>query len=270
MMLNKWRIENALDSDDITNHYSLKNILENYPKKQIKLTIKKKDGKEEVLSWELSPYKGRTSRMGNLVERTVVHKEILDGNIGYVSFNIYLTAPAIDVIKAIKEFRDKGCPGIIIDLRDNPGGIAAMSSAIAKEFCSKKYNLGTQTGRESVLKFPVFPQPNAYKGKVVILQNRFSASTSEVMAAGVQANKSATIIGETSAGMALPSVIVNLKDGSVLQYPVADFKTVDGKTIEGIGVAPDIKVSHTAESLNAGKDIFIETALQYLTKKRSK
>ena len=74
------------------------------------------------------------------------------------------------------------------------------------------------------------------------------------------------IIGETTAGMALPSVIMKLKDGSIFQYPVADFKTVDGKAVEGIGAIPDIKVSHTVESLKQNRDVFIEAALKELKK----
>ncbi|NQZ57789.1 MAG: hypothetical protein HRT88_10055 [Lentisphaeraceae bacterium] len=97
-----------------------------------------------------------------------------------------------------------------------------------------------------------------------MLINHNSASTTEVFAAGMQTNKSAVIIGQTSAGMALPSIMVSLRDGSLFQYPIADFKTASGKSLEGNGVTPDIKVEHSLESLLAGRDVFIEEAINFI------
>ena len=262
--LNQWSTKTLFNDKKAMAFYYMQMTLENYPKTKITLSGINEQGRKSKVTWKLSRFKGTVERLGNLSKRTEVVSKILPGNIGYVSFNIYLIGSAQQTIKAIKKFRNLDCPGIIIDLRNNPGGVATMSCAIAKEFCQKNYTLGTQTGRESVLTFPVYAQPKAYKGKVVLLLNRYSASTSEVMAAGIQANKGAIVIGEVSAGMALPSVIVNFDDGSVLQYPVADFKTVNGKDIEGIGVTPDIKISHTLDALKKGKDLFLEEAIRIL------
>jgi C-terminal peptidase prc len=262
--LNQWSTKTLFNDKKAMAFYYMQMTLENYPKTKITLSGLNEQGQKSKITWTLPPFKGTIERLGNLSKRTEVISKVLPGNIGYVSFNIYLIGPAQQTIKAIKKFRDLDCTGIIIDLRNNPGGVATMSCAIAKELCQKNYNLGTQTGRESILTFPVYAQPKPYKGKVVLLLNKYSASTSEVMAAGIQANKGATVIGETSAGMALPSVIVNFDDGSVLQYPVADFKTVNGKDVEGIGVTPDIKISHTLDALKKGRDLFLEEAIRVL------
>lgn len=242
----------------------MRQMLLTFPKRKITLKVK---GRKEAVSWELSFYKGDFEELGFISDASEVEKKILPGNIGYIRFSIFLVNPAKQTIRAIKEFRDKGCPGIIIDVRNNPGGVAMMAPAIAKEFCLENYNMGTQTGRDMTLKFPVFAQPKPYKGKVVILTNKTSASTSEIFAAGAQAKKFAYVIGETTAGMALPSVMVTLKDGSIFQYPVADFKTIDGKNIEGIGAIPDLKVSHSHEKLSEGKDVFIEESIKYINTK---
>ena len=215
-------------------------------------------------------FSGSYQKMGLIRDPSEFEQKILPGNIGYVRFSIFLVKPVQQAIAAIKKMRDQNLKGIIVDVRNNPGGVAMLSTAIAKEFCSENYNLGIQTGRDMTLKFPVFAQPQPFKGKVVFLQNKNSASTSEVLAAGMQANQSIKVVGETSAGMALPSVMVSLKDGSVFQYPVADFKTVDDKTIESVGVLPDVKVSHTLKSLTASKDNYIEAALEIINKEDSK
>ena len=259
--VNQWNTAELYAEEKVMGYYRMRHMLQTFPKRKISLKVK---GKEELISWSLSPYKGKFETLGYITDAAEFEKKILPGNIGYIRFSIFLVGPAKQVIQAIKEFRDKECPGIIIDIRNNPGGVAMMAPAITKEFCQKNYNLGTQKGRESTLKFPVFKQPKPYKGKVILLINRTSASTSEILAAGVQEEGTAYVIGENSAGMALPSVMVTLKDGSIFQYPVADFKTVSGKTIEGIGAVPDLKVSHTLKSLSEGRDLFIEKAVEFI------
>ena len=263
--INKWKVADLFKKDKVTAYYRIKQMLQSFPEDIIKIYTENSD---KAISWELSPYTGEFESMGHIDSTVEFEKKILPGNIGYIHFSIFLIKPTKQVVKAIKEFRDKGCPGIIIDIRNNPGGVAMMAPAIAKEFCFENYNLGTQTGRDMTLTFPVFKQPKPYPGEVVILTNKNSASTSEIMAAGIKTKGYAYVIGETTAGMALPSVMVQLKDGSIFQYPVADFKTVDGKNIEGIGAKPNLQVSHTKESLKQGKDIFIEEALKYINSKK--
>ncbi|MCM8536743.1 MAG: S41 family peptidase [Lentisphaeraceae bacterium] len=261
--LNKWPTAELYKKHGAMAYYYLRNTLHFYPKSKIKLTIDFK-GEEQVISYKLNAFSGKYEQLGHIMDPSEFREKTLDENIGYIHFSIYLVNPVRKAIKAIKKMRDQGVDGIILDLRNNPGGMAMLSTAIAKEFCTENYSLGTQKGRETTLKFPVFAQPKPFKGKLVILSNKYSASTSEVMAAGMQTNKSTVVVGEVSAGMALPSVLVSLPDESVFQYPVADFKTVDNKTLEGIGVIPDVEVSHTLESLEAGRDLYIETAIKII------
>ena len=268
--LNDWPVDEYFSSSDLMDYYMLRNTLHYYPKNKMTLTVLDQNSEEKVISFDLKKYSGSYQKMGLIRDPSEFEQKILPGNIGYVRFSIFLVDPVREAIEAIKELRDKKVRGMIVDLRNNPGGVGVLSSAIAKEFCSENYNLGTQTGRDMTLKFPVFAQSKPYKGKVVFLLNKNSASTSEVLAAGMQANKGIKVVGEVSAGMALPSVMISLKDGSVFQYPIADFKTVDNKTVEGVGVLPDVKISHTVKSLNNNKDNYIEAAIKIINKEDSK
>lgn len=265
--LNDWSINEYFSTSDPMDYYMFRNALHFYPKNKMSLTVINAQSKEKVVSFKLDKYSGKYQKMGLIRDPSEFESKILPGNIGYVRFSIFLVDPVRKAIEAIKKMRNKDVKGMIVDLRNNPGGVAMLSTAIAKEFCSENYNLGTQTGRDMTLKFPVFAQPKPFKGKVVFLLNNNSASTSEVLAAGMQANKSIKVVGEVSAGMALPSVMLSLKDGSVFQYPIADFKTVNNKTVEGVGVLPDLKVSHTLKSLRNQKDNYIEAALKIINKK---
>lgn len=221
------------------------------------------------IEFKLEPFKGQLISFGNIQGYpSDFESSFLKENIGYVRFNIFLFEPVKKSVEAIKAMKD--CKGIIIDLRNNPGGIGNLACAIAKEFCDKNYLLGTQhttaDNGVSELRFSVQAQKTPYKGKIIILINGSSASTSEVLAIGMQENKSAIIIGTQSPGLALPSLIIKLGDGSTFQYPIADFKTPLGKSLESIGVKPDFEVKLSPEKLATGEDSLISKAIEIILK----
>ncbi len=80
-------------------------------------------------------------------------------------------------------------------------------------------------GRDNETKFIVYPQTNIYDGKIVILTDYGSASTSEIFAAGMQEIGRAKVIGEKSAGAVLPSVFEKLPNGATFQYVISDYKS---------------------------------------------
>jgi carboxyl-terminal processing protease len=125
----------------------------------------------------------------------------------------------------------------------------------------------TRSGEQ---KFVVFPNPNAYQGTVVILTDEGSASTSEVMAGGLQELKRAIIVGETSTGAVLPSYVEKLPNGAMLQFAIADFKTPKGVLLEGVGVHPDYEVPLTRSSLLAGHDAALEKAISIIEERKTK
>jgi carboxyl-terminal processing protease len=188
----------------------------------------------------------------------------LQGGIGYIRFNIFVAPLAEKLRAAIRSMSD--APGLIIDLRGNPGGIGGMASGLAGLLETKEASLGTMTMRAAKIHFAVFPQSGAYKGKVVILTDSGSASTSEVFAAGMQELGRAAVVGERSMGAALPSQIQKLPTGALFQYAVADFKTPKGMLIEGRGVAPDREVKLTRAALLAGRDSQLDAAIEQITK----
>lgn len=240
-----------------------------YPEETIQLQGVNHKKEPFQLKFKLEFFKGKLLALGNIQGYPgEFESKILDSNIGYVRFNIFLPEPVTNAVKAIKSMKD--CKGIIIDLRNNPGGAGILSCALAKEFCEKNYLLGTQhtTADNGVaeLRFPVQAQKEPIKSKVVILINGSSASTSEILAIGMQENKSAIIVGTKSPGLALPSLILNLDDGSIFQYPIADFKTPNNKSLEGLGVKPDYEVKLSPEKLAEGQDDQINKAIEIILK----
>jgi carboxyl-terminal processing protease len=193
-------------------------------------------------------------------------KRLADG-IGYIRFNVFVISLMDRIRATTREMSDT--PGIIIDLRGNPGGLGGMASGIAGMLQKEQTSLGTMRMRAGYMHFAVFPQPKAYLGPVVIVTDGGSASTSEIFAGGMQELGRAVVVGERTAGAALPSVFQKLPTGAIFQYAIADFKTPKGTLIEGRGVLPDVEVKLTRATLLEGRDIQLEAALEQI-KKQSK
>jgi carboxyl-terminal processing protease len=217
---------------------------------------------------------GNPVRFGNLPTffAQLSHETI--GNpsdcIGVIRFNVWMVPlmPAFD--RAMDAVR--GCSGIILDLRGNPGGVAGMVMGLSGHFLNERVALGTMRSRGNALNFVANPrlvdasarpiQP--FSGPLAILIDPMSVSTSEIFAGGMQALGRAKVFGETSAGQALPAALLRLPNGDVLMHVVADFTAAGGTRIEGRGVVPDEAVALTRADLDAGRDAPREAAIAWI------
>lgn len=191
-------------------------------------------------------------------------------SVGIIRFNIWMIPIAPKFERAMYELRD--CDGIIIDLRGNPGGVGALSSAMSRFIMSEKGTLGTMTMRGAEMSFNIEPvivttwgEPlEPFTGPVAILQDSGSASTSEVFAGGLQSLGRVKVFGTRSAGMALPSNMDKLPSGDVLLHAIADFVTSTGARMEHGGVIPDYEVKLSREDLLMGIDTPEQRAKEWI------
>jgi len=159
----------------------------------------------------------------------------------------------------------QNAPGLIIDLRGNPGGIGAMAMGIANQLIDKpNLKLGTMITRDSRLNFVLNPQSPRFIGKVAVLVDEGSASTSEIFAAGLQDIGRARVFGQTTPGLALPSIVTKLPSGDAFQHATADYIREKGQRLEGLGVIPDETVLLDRNSLQQGRDPVIEAAIVWI------
>ena len=185
-------------------------------------------------------------------------------DVGIIAFNFFLLQPVLgEVQKAIETMRRGGAKGLVLDLRGNPGGFGGMAIPVAARLVSTEISLGTIRFRDFSNNLVVAPSLGVkpFTGKVVILTDEGSASTSEILAAGLQEAKRAIVVGEGTVGAALGSTIEKLPGGAIIQIPVAGFKTPKGVSIEGRGVMPDHRVLETRAALLAGRDLALEEAV---------
>lgn len=264
------RFAKGKQSPAITNLYITRSVLgriEGKPGTVVRISYLDERDQTREASIERTPFNGEMSPpMGNFPPQYMEFEtKRLAGGIGYIRFNVFVIAMMEKIRAAIRQMSD--APGIIIDLRGNPGGLGGMAPGIAGLLESKQTSLGVMTMRAGHTNFAVFPQPGTYTGSVAILIDGSSASTSEVFAGGMQDIGRAVVIGERSAGAALPSIIAKLPTGALFQYAIADFKTPKGVLIEGRGVIPDKEVKLTRGALLEGRDTQLEAAIEQITKK---
>jgi len=165
--------------------------------------------------------------------------------------------------------------GILLDMRDNPGGVLTSAVSVASLFMddtdivqvqarqNKSRVLSTQG--DAILK----PLP------LVVLQNRYSASAAEVLASSLQAQKRATIIGEVSYGKGSVQSVIPLNDEQAVKLTVANYMTAAGKQIDEIGVEPDVTLSGSEntweqQALELVKARALDSGIRFVRKNATK
>jgi len=196
------------------------------------------------------------------------------GTAGVIAFNVWMASVDAEFQKAVDEFRRSD--GIIIDLRGNPGGLAAMLMGISGHFVSDRVSLGVMKTRESEFKFVANPRlvtasgerVQPFAGPLAILVDSMSGSASECFAGGMQSIGRARIFGQTTMGQALPALFDRLPNGDLLIHAYGDFVTAKGTRLEGTGVIPDEVVPLDRADLLAGRDRTMEAALAWIDRSK--
>lgn len=264
------RFAKSKQSPAITNIYITRSVLgriEGRPGTVVRIAYLDERDQTREVGIERDLFKGEMSPpLGNFPsQRMEFETKRLAGGVGYIRFNIFVIGMMEKIKTAIRQMSD--APGIVIDLRGNPGGVGGMAAGIAGWLSSKETSLGVMTMRTGYTNFAVFPQAGNYTGRLAVLIDGSSASTSEVFAGGMKDIGRAVVIGEQSAGAALPSYFAKLPTGALFQYAIADFKTPKGVLIEGRGVVPDRDVKLSRRALLEGRDTQLEAAIEQITKK---
>jgi carboxyl-terminal processing protease len=232
----------------------------------ISIAFRDTDGRAATLHLVRQAPSGELVQFGNLPpEHVIVEHRLLASGVGYVRLNLFLDPVLVmpEIERAVKDFRN--APGMVLDLRGNPGGLGIMAMGIAGWFVSKPDQLlGTMTRRDASVPFEINPRLQAYTGRLAILVDHGSASTSEILAQGLQDLGRARIFGSRTAGAALPSEIIQLPNGDRFQYPEANYISTKGRVLEGNGVEPNVAVAPTLAALAQDTDLPLESAAAWV------
>ena len=193
----------------------------------------------------------------------------LPGGFRYLRFDSFSFANLRWLSAELKAHR--AAPGVVVDLRQNLGGMVAANSMAVQEFFDRRepVPMGRFVRRDGKERESSgFALLSArYAGRVAVLIGPGSASASEIFAHVMKNEKRATVIGRRTAGAVIVSRFYGLPGGGRLQIPIQDYIGVDGERLEGRGVEPDVAVpAATLADWRAGRDPELEAALAELGK----
>ena len=169
-----------------------------------------------------------------------VNSDIIEGNIGYINITSFDDLTYKDFKKEINGLMDKNIKGIILDLRNNPGGLLDVCVDIADEFLDKGIVVYTQTrdGQKEYLR----SDNDKIDLPLVVLVNKGSASASEILAGAIKDRGRGTLVGTTTFGKGIVQRIKQLSDGSGFKLTVSQYFTPNGINIHGVGIKPNVEV----------------------------
>lgn len=175
----------------------------------------------------------------NIKLKTVGH-EMLDNNIGYIQIVSFSEDTAQEFMDAYTDLQNQGMQGLVLDLRNNPGGLLGACVDIAKNLVPKGdiVSIVDKDGNKEVYSSDLEQVPYP----VAVLINKNSASASEILSGAIQDTKSGVIIGETSYGKGSVQTILPMMDDDAVKLTIAKYYTPSGRSIDGVGITPDIEV----------------------------
>ncbi|SHK04325.1 C-terminal processing peptidase-3. Serine peptidase. MEROPS family S41A [Geosporobacter subterraneus DSM 17957] len=199
-----------------------------------------------------------------------VKSRILENNIGYIRITMFDEQTADDFKTQLNQLKKKNITGLVIDLRNNPGGLLSECVKIADELLGKQVIVYTEDragNRE-------YERSNGKKVEFpyVLLVNKGSASASEILAGAVKDTESGTLIGTTTFGKGLVQRVKPLEDGTGFKLTTSQYFTPNGVNIHGKGIEPNIVVEMPEELIERGnitdaEDLQLQKGLEVLKKK---
>ena len=188
------------------------------------------------------------------VEINPITSKIINNNIGYIKFQSFDEKSAENLRTKIDELISQGAKSLILDLRNNGGGIVNEATAIADYFLDKDKVIMTEKDKDNKEQIEKTKNDKQYDLPLVILVNKNSASATEILTGALKDNGRAKVIGNTTYGKGVIQTVIKLSDGSALKITTAEYYTPNGTAINKVGIKPDIEVTLT-ENKNSSSSV---------------
>ena len=184
------------------------------------------------------------------VEIENIESEIIENKIGYIEILSFDTDVCKQVEEILNDYNQKGIKNIIIDLRDNGGGVASEATDMADLFVEKNSNIMIETDKKGNAKITTSKRDPIVDSevKVIVLTNKNTASASEILVGALQDNNVAEVIGTTTFGKGVMQELVPMSSGGALKLTIKEFCTPNGNKINKQGIKPDIEIEDNIET----------------------
>ncbi|MBW2599105.1 MAG: S41 family peptidase [Deltaproteobacteria bacterium] len=192
----------------------------------------------------------------DIIEIKSVKQKTYSGDIGYIRISNFQETTADELDKALKEINagDVHLKGLILDLRNNPGGLLSQSVKVSDMFLKSGVIVSSKgRAKDSGHVDTARDDGDEPECPVIILINGGTASAAEIVSGALHDNKRAILLGTQTFGKGIVQTIVPLKDGSALKLTIARYYTPAGECIQARGIVPDIVVEYVKPAIT-GKD----------------
>ena len=223
---------------------------------EVQLTVYRGDDREEVT----------VTAVRNTIQAQTIKYEMLEDQIGYVAVSEFDLVTYEQYEQALEELKNQGMKGLVVDLRNNPGGnlstVCEMLDLMLPEglivYTEDKDGNRQETKSDAGRRFEL---------PLTVLMNGNSASASEIYAGAIQDYGIGTIVGTQSYGKGVVQQIFDLKDGTCVKLTIAEYFTPKGRNINGKGITPDVEIEYEKNEEDPEADNQLDQALEVLKEK---
>ncbi len=205
------------------------------PGTKVIVGIRRKD-KPEMIHFKLTR---------EIIEVSSVAEELMDSEIGYIRIKQFQTGTHTELLEAIARLRNEnGGPlaGVLLDMRNNPGGLVSEATAVADEMLEGGVVFTTRHRKKVIDEVKATRSGSLRRGPLVVLVNEYSASAAELVAGAVQDQNRATVVGARTFGKGSVQTIADLPGGAGLRLTSMRYYTPKGRAIQAQGIEPDVQV----------------------------
>ena len=206
------------------------------------------------------------------IERDIINLESVTllmqvGRIGHLRLSGFTGTTNDDLVKALERFERSQGVGLILDLRNNPGGLVSAVVDVTSQFIKDGLVLYQVDAKGNRRNWGVKSGGKALDIPMVVLVNEFSASASEVFTGAIIDNGRATVVGTTTFGKGSVTNLWPLDDGSGVNFTTARWFTPNGLLIEGEGITPDVLLEPAGDD---DDDVYLDRAIEILKEQISR
>ncbi len=194
-----------------------------------------------------------------------VKGKMLNDSIGYIRVSQFAENSGEDFARIYKELSAKGMKKLVLDLRDNPGGLVTTAQEIGSYVLPTGPIVTIQDRSGRVESYD--SEGLGHDLPMVVLINKGSASASEIIAGAVQDEQVGTIVGSNSYGKGTVQSVLNILNDEGIKITIAKYHTPNGRVIDGIGIKPDVEVEITEADIKAANDVQLNKAIEILQSK---
>lgn len=197
----------------------------------------------------------------DIIEIQTVDYEMKDGQIGYIAVSEFDDVTYEQFKTALDDLEAQGMQGLVIDLRGNPGGNLSTVTDMLKLLLPEGTIVSTKDKYGNTEEITC-DGSNEFTKPLAVLVNQYSASASEIFSGAIQDYGIGQIVGMTTYGKGVVQQLMDLGDGTYLKITIAEYYTPCGRSINGVGVEPDVEVEYEYDSENPEADNQLDRALE--------